>query len=48
MPGRPDLHKVIDEKGHKNRTAGVKSSKLLEIDMLVKGDVYVVDQLVRP
>lgn len=43
MPGRPDLHKVIDEKGHK-QDGRVKSQNSWPIDMLVKGDVYVVDQ----
>ncbi|GEO02876.1 hypothetical protein AAE02nite_05400 [Adhaeribacter aerolatus] len=43
MPGRPDLHRVTDEKGHK-KDGRVKSQNSWPIDMLVKGDVYVVDQ----
>jgi regulator of RNase E activity RraA len=43
MPGRPDVHKVTDEKGHK-KDGRVKSQNAWPIDMLVKGDVYVVDQ----
>jgi regulator of RNase E activity RraA len=43
MPGRPDVHKVIDEKGHK-KDGRIKSQNSWPIDMLVKGDVYVVDQ----
>jgi regulator of RNase E activity RraA len=43
MPGRPDLHRVTDEKGHK-KDGRVKSQNAWPIDMLVKGDVYVVDQ----
>jgi regulator of RNase E activity RraA len=43
MPGRPDIHRVTDEKGHK-KDGRVKSQNSWPIDMLVKGDVYVVDQ----
>jgi regulator of RNase E activity RraA len=43
MPGRPDVHKVTDEKGH-NKDKRVRSQNAWPIDMLVKGDVYVVDQ----
>jgi regulator of RNase E activity RraA len=43
MPGRPDVHRVTDEKGHK-KDGRIKSQNSWPIDMLVKGDVYVVDQ----
>lgn len=43
MPGRPDIHKVIDKKGHE-KDGRVKSQNSWPIDMLVKGDVYVVNQ----
>ncbi|NJO02152.1 MAG: RraA family protein [Bacteroidia bacterium] len=43
MPGRPDVHQVIDDRGH-NRDGRVKSQNSWPIDLLVKGDVYVVDQ----
>jgi regulator of RNase E activity RraA len=43
MPGRPDVHRVIDKKGHE-QDGRVKSQNAWPIDMLVKGDVYVVDQ----
>lgn len=43
MPGRPDVHKVTDDKGH-TKDGRVKSQNAWPIDMLVKGDVYVVDQ----
>jgi regulator of RNase E activity RraA len=43
VPGRPDIHRVIDERGH-NRDKRVKSQNSWPIDMLVKRDVYVVDQ----
>jgi len=43
MPGRPDIHRVIDDRGH-NRDKRVKSQNSWPIDMLVKRDVYVVDQ----
>jgi regulator of RNase E activity RraA len=43
VPGRPDIHRVIDERGH-NKDGRIKSQNAWTIDMLVKGDVYVVDQ----
>jgi regulator of RNase E activity RraA len=43
VPGRPDIHRVIDEKGH-TKDKRVKSQNSWTIDMLVKRDVYVVDQ----
>jgi regulator of RNase E activity RraA len=43
MPGRPDIHRVIDERGHK-QDGRIKSQNSWPIDLLVKGDVYVVDQ----
>lgn len=43
MPGRPDVHRVIDKKGHE-KDGRIKSQNAWPIDMLVKGDVYVVDQ----
>lgn len=43
MPGRPDIHRVIDDKGHK-KDGRIQSQNSWPIDMLIKGDVYVVDQ----
>jgi regulator of RNase E activity RraA len=43
LPGRPDVHRVIDEKGHK-KDGRIKSQNAWPIDMLTRGDVYVVDQ----
>lgn len=43
VPGRPDIHRVIDEKGH-SKDKRVKSQNSWPIDMLVMRDVYVVDQ----
>lgn len=43
MPGRPDIHRVIDDRGH-NRDGRVKSQNSWTIDMLTRRDVYVVDQ----
>jgi regulator of RNase E activity RraA len=43
MPGRPDIHRVIDDRGH-NRDKRVKSQNSWPIDMLTRRDVYVVDQ----
>ncbi len=43
MPGRPDIHRVIDDKGH-HEDGRIKSQNSWPIDMLVLGDVYVVDQ----
>jgi regulator of RNase E activity RraA len=43
VPGRPDIHRVIDEKGH-SQDGRIKSQNSWTIDLLVPGDVYVVDQ----
>jgi regulator of RNase E activity RraA len=43
MPGRPDIQRVIDARGH-DRDGRIKSQNSWPIDMLVAGDVYVVDQ----
>lgn len=43
VPGRPDIHRVIDEKGH-TKDGRIKSQNAWTIDLLIKGDVYVVDQ----
>lgn len=43
MPGRPDIQRVIDNRGH-TKDGRVKSQNSWPIDLLVKGDVYVVDQ----
>ena len=43
MPGRPDVQRITDKKGHE-KDGRVKSQNSWPIDMLVKGDVYVVDQ----
>lgn len=43
VPGRPDIHRVIDEKGH-SKDGRVKSQNSWTIDILTKRDVYVVDQ----
>lgn len=43
MPGRPDIHRVIDDRGH-NEDGRIKSQNAWTIDLLVKDDVYVVDQ----
>ncbi len=43
MPGRPDVHRVIDQKGH-DKDGRVKGQNSWPIDLLVRGDVYVVDQ----
>ena len=43
VPGRPDIHRVIDEKGHK-KDGRIKSQNSWTIDLLIPGDVYVVDQ----
>jgi regulator of RNase E activity RraA len=43
VPGRPDIHRVIDERGH-NKDGRIRSQNAWTIDLLVKGDVYVVDQ----
>jgi regulator of RNase E activity RraA len=41
MPGRPDVHDAIDERGKK---AGKRGQNSWPVDLLVKGDVYVADQ----
>lgn len=41
MPGRPDIHDAIDERGKKEGKRGQNS---WPVDLLVEGDVYVVDQ----
>jgi regulator of RNase E activity RraA len=43
VPGRPDIHTVIDDRGHQ-RDGRVKSQNSWTIDLLQKRDVYVVDQ----
>lgn len=43
MPGRPDIHRVIDDRGH-NADGRIKSQNSWPIDMLTTRDVYVVDQ----
>ncbi|TDB59821.1 RraA family protein [Arundinibacter roseus] len=43
MPGRPDIHRVLDEKGH-TKDGRIKSQNAWPIDLLVMRDVYVVDQ----
>ncbi len=43
MPGRTDVHRIIDEKGH-TKDGRVKSQNSWPIDLPVNGDVYVVDQ----
>ena len=43
MPGRPDIHRVIDERGHtRDKRSGAQNTWAIE--MLKPGDVYVVDQ----
>lgn len=41
MPGRPDVHKVIDEQGKKDGRIGAHNA--WPVDMLQPGDVYVAD-----
>lgn len=41
LPGRPDIHKVIDEQGKKDGRIGAQNA--WPVDMLQKGDVYVCD-----
>lgn len=43
MPGRPDLQRAIDDTGH-IRDKRIKSQNTWAIELLVKRDVYVVDQ----
>ena len=42
MPGRPDVHRVIDSVGHAN--GRIKSQNSWAVDQLESGDVYVADQ----
>ena len=42
MPGRPDVHRVIDSVGHAE--GRVRSQNSWPVDQLVPGDVYVGDQ----
>lgn len=42
MPGRPDIHRAIDEDGHGDGRRGSQNS--WTVDLLEEGDVYVVDQ----
>jgi len=41
MPGRPDIHKVVDEIGHKQGRIGAQNA--WPVDLLQPGDVYVCD-----
>ncbi len=43
MPGRPDIHRAIDDRGH-TKDGRIKSQNAWTVALLVKGDVYVVDQ----
>jgi len=43
VPGRPDIHRALEERGHK-QDGRVRGMNSWTIDMLVKRDVYVVDQ----
>lgn len=43
MPGRPDVHRAIDKKGHE-QDGRIKSQNSWPVDVLVPGDVYVGDQ----
>lgn len=43
MPGRPDIHRAIDDRGH-TKDGRIKSQNAWTVDLLIKGDVYVVDQ----
>lgn len=43
MPGRPDIHRVIDSFGH-SKDGRIKSQNSWPLDLLVKRDVYVADQ----
>jgi len=43
IPGRPDIHRAIDYKGH-NLDGRIKAQNAWPIDLLVKDDIYVVDQ----
>ncbi|WP_114750428.1 RraA family protein [Pleomorphovibrio marinus] len=41
MPGRPDIHDAIDERG---KAEGKRGQNSWPIDVLIQGDVYVADQ----
>ena len=41
LPGRPDIHKVIEEQGRKDKRIGGQNA--WPVDMLQPGDVYVCD-----
>lgn len=43
MPGRPDIHVMIDSFGH-SKGSRIKSQNSWPLDLLVKRDVYVADQ----
>ena len=43
MPGRPDIHRSIDDRGH-TKDGRIKSQNAWPVALLVKRDVYVVDQ----
>lgn len=43
MPGRPDIHRAINDRGH-NQDNRILSQNTWAIDLLVKRDVYVVNQ----
>ncbi len=43
MPGRPDIHTMIDSFGH-SKGSRIKSQNSWPLDLLVKRDVYVADQ----
>lgn len=43
MPGRPDIHIMIDSFGH-HQSRRIKSQNSWPLDLLVKRDVYVADQ----
>lgn len=43
MPGRPDIHRSIDDRGH-TKDGRIKSQNAWAVALLVKRDVYVVDQ----
>ncbi|MFD2571310.1 RraA family protein [Spirosoma soli] len=43
MPGRPDVQRITDKKGLE-KTGKVKPQNTWPIELLTKGDVYVVDQ----
>lgn len=42
MPGRPDVHRVVQKEGEQNGRIGSQNS--WPVEMLEKGDVYVADQ----